>query len=94
MGISGMLKEPESKEFKDACLHFEEVMKDPVAYTMAHPTKQNMKGFRAWVSGPQGVQYAVFFYGTSEIINSTIDLQLQYNDLLETAYGIDFSEVN
>ena len=87
MGISSLANGQED-EFNAACLHFEEVMKDPAAYARAHPDECDTKGFRAWVHYPAGVLDATFFYGDKGIMASTLELQQQYNDLLKTAFDL------
>ena len=90
MNIAGLMKDPDSEEFRSACEHFEAAMK-PEQYAKAHPEECDGKGFTAWVNYPGGMLQVTFFYAdgkTREIFSSTLELQEQYDDILKTAFDL------
>lgn len=90
MTIAGLMKDPSSTEFEQACQDFEAAL-NPKRYAAEHPDKCSHKGFSALVRYPSGSLDVTFFYAdgkTREIFNSTLDLQERYDDILKEAFDL------
>lgn len=75
-------------EVENVAREFEEVLSNPERYAEEHPDRCNTTGFHAWVEANGQILDVVFFYdgGGKQIINSTLELQNRYNELLKTVF--------